>query len=40
VEELIFDCGYDPTVGHIDHIDTGLTKAGAARRTSFWSAAR
>jgi hypothetical protein len=30
----------DPTVGHIDHIHIGLTKAGAARRTSFWSAAR
>jgi hypothetical protein len=29
VEELIWDCGY-----------IGLTKAGAARRTSFWSAAR
>jgi hypothetical protein len=28
-EELIWDCGY-----------IGLTKAGAARRTSFWSAAR
>src|SRR3954447_5383940 len=30
----------DPTVGHINHIHIGLTKAGAARRTSFWSAAR
>jgi hypothetical protein len=29
VEELSRDCGY-----------IGLTKAGAARRTSFWSAAR
>jgi len=30
----------DPTVGHINHIHIGLTKAGAARRTSFWFAAR
>src|SRR3954451_19592833 len=30
----------DPTVGHIDHLHIGLTKAAAARRTSFWSAAR
>jgi hypothetical protein len=30
----------DPTVGHINHIHIGLTKAGAARRTSFWSVAR
>ena len=30
----------DPTVGHINHLHIGLTKAGAARRTSFWSAAR
>jgi hypothetical protein len=30
----------DPTVGHINHIHIGLTKAGAARRTSFWSAVR
>ena len=30
----------DPTVAHINHIHIGLTKAGAARRTSFWSAAR
>jgi hypothetical protein len=30
----------DPTVGHRNHIHIGLTKAGAARRTSFWSAAR
>jgi hypothetical protein len=29
----------DPTVRHINHIHIGLTKAGAARRTSFWSAA-
>jgi hypothetical protein len=30
----------DPTVGHINHLHIGLTKAAAARRTSFWSAAR
>src|SRR3954454_12449284 len=30
----------NPTVGHRNHIHIGLTKAGAARRTSFWSAAR
>ena len=30
----------DPTVAHRYHIHIGLTKAGAARRTSFWSAAR
>jgi hypothetical protein len=30
----------DPSVAHINHIQIGLTKAGAARRTSFWSAAR
>jgi hypothetical protein len=30
----------DPTVAHRNHIHIGLTKAGAARRTSFWSAAR
>ena len=30
----------DPTVAHINHIHIGLTKAGAVRRTSFWSAAR
>ena len=29
----------DPTVGHRNHIHIGLTKAGAARRTSFWSVA-
>jgi hypothetical protein len=29
----------DPTVAHRNHIHIGLTKAGAARRTSFWSAA-
>ena len=30
----------DPSVAHRNHIHIGLTKAGAARRTSFWSAAR
>jgi len=30
----------DPTVGHINHLHIGLTKAAATRRTSFWSAAR
>ena len=30
----------DPTVGHRNHIHIGLSRAGAARRTSFWSAAR
>jgi hypothetical protein len=30
----------DPTVGHINHLHIGLTKAAAARRTSFWSVAR
>ena len=30
----------DPSVSHRNHIHIGLTKAGAARRTSFWSAAR
>ncbi len=28
----------DPTVAHRNHIHIGLTKAGAMRRTSFWSA--
>jgi len=28
----------DPTVAHRNHIHIGLTKAGAARRTSFWFA--
>lgn len=27
----------DPTVGHLDHIHIGLTKAGAMGRTSFWA---
>ena len=30
----------DPSVAHRNHIHIGLTRAGAARRTSFWSAAR
>jgi hypothetical protein len=30
----------DPSVAHRNHIHIGLTKAGAARRTSFWSVAR
>jgi hypothetical protein len=30
----------DPTVGHRNHIHIALSGAGAARRTSFWSAAR
>jgi hypothetical protein len=29
----------DPTVAHRNHLHIGLSKAGAARRTSFWSAA-
>jgi hypothetical protein len=28
----------DPTTAHRDHVHIGLTKAGAAGRTSFWSA--
>jgi hypothetical protein len=36
VEELIWDRA---SVAHRNHIHIGLTKAGAARRTSFWSAA-
>jgi hypothetical protein len=27
----------DPTVAHRDHVHIGMTKAGAAARTSFWS---
>ena len=30
----------NPSVAHRDHIHIGLTKAGAARRTSFWSVVR
>jgi hypothetical protein len=29
----------DPTAGHLDHLHIGMSKAGAARRTSFWTAA-
>ena len=47
VEELIWDCGYwgagmtqfEDSMAHRNHIHIGLTRAGAARRTSFWSAA-
>ena len=28
----------DPTTAHVDHLHIGLTKAGAAGRTSFWAA--
>lgn len=28
----------DPTVGHLNHLHIGMSKAGAARRTSFWTA--
>jgi hypothetical protein len=27
----------DPTAGHLDHIHIGLSKAGAAAKTSFWT---
>ncbi|HEX8103697.1 MAG TPA: hypothetical protein VF533_13860 [Solirubrobacteraceae bacterium] len=30
----------DPTAGHLDHLHIGLSKAGAAARTSFWTAKR
>jgi hypothetical protein len=30
----------DPTVGHLDHLHIGMSKAGAAKRTSFWTNAR
>lgn len=29
----------DPTVGHLDHVHIGLSRAGAMERTSFWRAA-
>ena len=29
-----------PTVGHLDHVHIGLTKAGAMRRTSWWQQGR
>lgn len=28
----------DPTIGHLNHLHIGMSKAGAARRTSFWTA--
>ena len=27
----------DPTIGHLDHLHIGMSKAGAAKRTSFWT---
>jgi hypothetical protein len=27
----------DPTVGHLNHLHIGMSKAGAAKRTSFWT---
>jgi hypothetical protein len=30
--------GVDPTTAHRDHVHIGMTKAGAAGRTSFWEA--
>ena len=30
----------DPTVGHRNHVHIGMTKAGAAARTSFWRGRR
>jgi len=29
----------DPTIGHLNHLHIGLSKAGAAKQTSFWTAA-
>jgi hypothetical protein len=29
----------NPTVGHLDHLHIGMSKAGAAKRTSFWTSA-
>ena len=29
----------DPTTAHRDHLHIGMSKAGAARRTSFWTSA-
>jgi hypothetical protein len=48
VEEIIWDCGYwgagmdqrrkvDKTIAHRNHLHIGLTKAGAAKKTSFWT---
>jgi hypothetical protein len=28
----------DPTVGHLNHLHIGMSRAGAAKRTSFWTA--
>jgi hypothetical protein len=28
----------DPTVGHLNHLHIGMSKVGAAKRTSFWTA--
>src|SRR4051794_17754131 len=28
----------DPTIGHLNHLHIGMSKAGAAKRTSFWTA--
>ena len=30
----------DPTIGHRNHVHIGMTKAGAAARTSFWRGQR
>ena len=30
----------NPTVGHLDHIHIGMSKAGAAARTTFWTATK
>jgi len=27
----------DPTIGHLNHLHIGMSKAGAAKRTSFWT---
>jgi hypothetical protein len=27
----------DPTIGHLNHLHIGMSKAGAAKRTSFWA---
>ena len=29
----------DPTVGHLNHLHIGMSKAGAAKKTSFWTGA-
>jgi hypothetical protein len=28
----------DPTIGHLNHLHIGMSKAGAAKKTSFWTA--